>query len=79
LRVEVQGHTDNRGGRQLNVRLSKQRAEAVLAALVTRGIDAGRLTAQGYGPREPIATNATDEGREQNRRVEIKITERKKE
>ena len=79
LQVEVQGHTDNRGGWQLNLRLSKQRAEAVLEALVTRGIETGRLTAKGFGPREPIATNATDEGREQNRRVEFKITERKKE
>jgi outer membrane protein OmpA-like peptidoglycan-associated protein len=76
LRVEVQGHTDNRGARALNTRLSKDRAEAVRQALVQRGIAPERLTAQGYGPEVPIADNRTADGRAQNRRVQFKILEK---
>jgi outer membrane protein OmpA-like peptidoglycan-associated protein len=76
-RLEVQGYTDNRGGVQYNERLSQARSEAVMKALVKRGIDAGRLTAKGFGPHEPIADNATDEGRQKNRRVQFKILEKK--
>jgi OmpA-OmpF porin, OOP family len=76
-KLEVQGHTDNRGARAVNVRLSQQRAEAVRGELVKRGVDAGRLGAKGYGPDEPKAGNATEEGRRENRRVAFKIVERK--
>jgi outer membrane protein OmpA-like peptidoglycan-associated protein len=77
LRVEVQGHTDNRGTPALNKSLSQRRAEAVRAALIKRGIDARRLDAKGYGQDVPLGDNKTDEGRQQNRRVQFKILERK--
>ncbi len=77
LHVEVQGHTDNRGSSSLNKGLSQRRAEAVLKALVARGIDAGRLEARGYGQDVPIADNKTDAGRQKNRRVQFKILDRK--
>lgn len=73
LRVEIGGHTDSRGAEAYNQSLSQQRADAVLAYLVGRGIDAGRLSALGYGESRPVATNETDEGRERNRRVELKV------
>jgi OOP family OmpA-OmpF porin len=69
--VEVQGHTDSTGSLDLNLRLSQQRAESVMAYLISRGVSAERLTAKGYGPNRPIADNATVEARTQNRRVEI--------
>lgn len=72
LHVEVGGHTDNTGSAEVNTRLSQQRAEAVVAYLVEKGVSADRLTAHGYGPERPIADNGTPEGRAQNRRVELK-------
>lgn len=71
VNVEVQGHTDNMGTRQLNVRLSQQRADAVVAYLVGKGVAESRLRAVGYGPDKPIADNATTAGRAQNRRVDF--------
>jgi outer membrane protein OmpA-like peptidoglycan-associated protein len=71
LRVEVGGHTDNVGTPEANQRLSQERAKAVMAALVERGIKADRLTAKGYGQTSPIADNRTEEGRAKNRRVEL--------
>ncbi|WP_231511358.1 OmpA family protein [Chondromyces apiculatus] len=75
--VEVQGHTDIRGGRAFNVKLSQNRADSVKKALEKRGVEAIRLNAKGYGPDVPIGDNATDEGRQQNRRVQFKIIEKK--
>lgn len=71
--VEVQGHTDERGSDELNLRLGQERAEAVVAWLVARGIAADRLAAKGYGSSRPIADNTTDEGRAKNRRVELRV------
>ena len=71
LRIEVGGHTDNTGSARTNTRLSQKRAEAVMKYFVSKGIDASRLTAKGYGPDKPIADNKTKEGRTQNRRVEL--------
>ena len=67
VQVEVQGHTDNTGSNALNTTLSQVRADAVRTYLIGRGISADRLTAVGYGPSRPVATNTTLEGRIQNR------------
>jgi OmpA-OmpF porin, OOP family len=69
--VRVEGHTDNTGPAAFNTWLSDERAKAVKAYLIKKGIDAGRLEAKGYGPAKPIADNKTKEGREKNRRVEF--------
>jgi OmpA-OmpF porin, OOP family len=71
LRIEVGGHTDNAGTAAANDKLSAERAQAVMAALVTRGIAGSRLTAKGYGQSSPIADNRTEDGRAKNRRVEL--------
>jgi outer membrane protein OmpA-like peptidoglycan-associated protein len=72
LRVVIEGHTDNVGNRDANVRLSKARADAVRAYLVSKGIAASRLSTIGYGPDQPVASNDTPEGRAQNRRVQLR-------
>jgi len=71
--LKLAGHTDNTGGRELNLRLSKDRAESVKAYLVSQGANASRIEATGYGPDQPIATNKTASGRQQNRRVEFTL------
>ncbi|MBI4196669.1 MAG: OmpA family protein [Deltaproteobacteria bacterium] len=76
LKVEIGGHTDNKGDETYNLKLSGKRAEAVKRFLVDHGVQAGRLTAKGYGESEPRDTNDTEEGRARNRRVEFKILER---
>ena len=74
IRVEIAGHTDNVGGDGYNQRLSHRRAVAVVNYLISRGIDASRLTAQGYGEGQPMASNDDErEGRELNRRTEFRI------
>ncbi len=73
IEVEVQGHTDAQGDAARNTVLSQQRAQAIKDFLVKEGVDAKRLTARGYGPSRPQATNDTEAGREQNRRVEFVI------
>ena len=71
LKIEVGGHTDNVGTPQANEKLSSERANAVMAALVKRGVAASRLTAKGYGQSSPIADNRSEDGRAKNRRVEL--------
>jgi OOP family OmpA-OmpF porin len=71
LRIEVAGHTDNQGDPDFNRSLSFNRARAVVSYLVSRGIDRSRLVARGYGMERPIASNDTEDGRAQNRRVEV--------
>ncbi|WP_222538016.1 OmpA family protein [Pedobacter polysacchareus] len=71
--LKLAGHTDNTGSMALNLRLSKDRAEAVKAYLVSQGANASRIEAVGYGPNQPIATNKTAAGRQQNRRVEFTL------
>ncbi len=74
LTVEIQGYTDSVGSRAYNIKLSQKRADAVKAYLVSKGIAASRITAKGYGPDSPVASNATPEGRQQNRRIEFMRT-----
>lgn len=71
LKLEIVGHTDNRGRREGNMKLSEERAAAVRKWLVDHGIEEDRLTARGAGPDSPIADNATSAGRAKNRRIEF--------
>jgi outer membrane protein OmpA-like peptidoglycan-associated protein len=75
MRVRIEGHTDTRGKRGLNMKLSQARADSVRAHLVTLGIDSSRMESLGFGPDQPIETNKTASGRERNRRVEFVITQ----
>lgn len=71
--IVIYGHTDNTGTSEVNDRISRQRAEAVQAYLVSRGIAASRMSASGLSYSDPVADNSTAEGRAQNRRVEIYV------
>ncbi|RZK41181.1 MAG: OmpA family protein [Pedobacter sp.] len=71
--LKLAGHTDNTGSDALNLRLSKDRAESVKAYLVSQGANASRIEAVGFGKGQPIASNNTAEGRQQNRRVEFTL------
>ncbi|WP_417266288.1 OmpA family protein [Brumimicrobium sp.] len=73
LKVEISGHTDNTGSASTNNVLSQERADAVVVYLKSKGISAGRLTAKGYGSSQPIATNNSAQGRQENRRTEFEI------
>lgn len=73
IRIKIMGHTDNVGKDAANQRLSEGRAEAVREDLIKRGIDASRIEAEGYGETRPIDTNDTEEGRQNNRRVEVEV------
>lgn len=75
MRVQIEGHTDNRGGRSFNLRLSQARADSVKAYLVSKGIASDRMESKGYGPDQPIDSNKTIAGRERNRRVEFMISQ----
>ena len=71
LKVKLEGHTDNVGNAAANKKLSDDRAKAVMNAIIAKGIDKGRLSAEGFGLGKPIADNNTDAGRAKNRRVEL--------
>ncbi len=73
LKVEISGHTDNTGSASINNKLSQNRAEAVVNYLIGKGISKDRLTAKGYGSTAPVASNKTEQGRQDNRRTEFKI------
>ena len=75
LSMRVTGHTDNTGAAQLNDKLSEARAVSTINFLVSQGVPAGRLLAEGRGQNEPIASNDTAEGRAANRRVDMLIIE----
>ena len=74
--ITVEGHTDNVGGEDLNLKLSEQRAKAVMQYLIERGVEASRLESVGYGLTRPVSDNGTPEGRAKNRRVELVIKDR---
>jgi outer membrane protein OmpA-like peptidoglycan-associated protein len=74
LKLAVEGYTDTTGTAAFNQTLSEQRANAVRDYLIQQGLDAGSITAQGFGPADPVASNDTPQGRQQNRRVEIIIS-----
>lgn len=71
--IQIAGHTDSTGSEDYNRRLSEQRAESVKTALIGMGVNPSRLTTIGYGEGRPIASNNTEGGRQQNRRVEVRI------
>lgn len=75
LQLAVNGYTDNSGTAAANQSVSLRRAQAVKDFLVKNGVDAGRITASGFGPANPIADNKTPEGRAKNRRVELKLNQ----
>lgn len=71
--IEIAGHTDSVGDYESNLILSQARADQVMAYLISKGVDRTRLTAKGYGELSPVATNDTAEGRQKNRRTEVRI------
>lgn len=73
MKIEISGHTDNKGSAIYNLKLSESRAKSVVDFLSSTGIEKNRLTFKGYGFLKPIATNETEEGRQQNRRTEFKV------
>ena len=75
MTVRIEGHTDSRGSRPHNLKLSQARSDSVRQHLIGLGVDAHRMESRGYGPDQPIETNKTAGGREKNRRVEFFITQ----
>jgi len=73
LVIEIAGYTDNVGNDAANQKLSEDRANAVRNYLIKKGVDAARLTAKGYGDSDPVASNDTEDGRQQNRRTEVHV------
>jgi OmpA-OmpF porin, OOP family len=74
--LKIGGYTDNTGKKEDNQKLSQQRAETVMAEITKRGIAADRLAAEGYGDQFPKASNDTEEGRAQNRRIDVRVTKK---
>ncbi len=77
-KFHIEGHTDSQGSEAYNEKLSRERAASVRTYLTTKGVAANKLTSEGYGELRPIATNKTAAGRQQNRRVEIKLEKDRK-
>jgi len=75
LKIELAGHTDSDGAPEMNLELSQRRAETVRSYLIKKGVPENRLTAKGYGETQPIADNSTPEGKQLNRRTEVRIIE----
>lgn len=73
IRLDIEGHTDNQGSADSNMKLSLARAEAVLEYLIAKGVSASRLKTKGYGETKPVASNDSVEGRSQNRRIAFRI------
>ena len=75
LKVELEGHTDSSGADAYNLKLSQRRAEAVREYLLSQGVNSSQLSARGYGESKPVGDNKTEEGRAENRRVVMSVTE----
>lgn len=71
--ITIEGHTDSRGAREMNMKLSERRAAAVERYLEAKGLNKDRLTSQGFGPDKPVASNNTAQGMEKNRRTEFRV------
>ena len=76
VELKIGGYTDNVGDAKKNLALSDERAKSVLAELVKLGVEESRLKAEGYGDQHPVADNATDEGKAQNRRIDVRVTKK---
>jgi outer membrane protein OmpA-like peptidoglycan-associated protein len=75
VRIRIGGYTDNTGDPGTNLRLSEERANNVMDELVKLGIDPARMSARGYGEHDPIADNSTEDGRQKNRRISLRVTD----
>jgi OmpA-OmpF porin, OOP family len=73
MQIQIQGHTDNVGNDEVNLKLSQDRADAVKKYLVTKGINESRVQAKGFGPTRPIADNSSEQGKSKNRRTSLKV------
>jgi outer membrane protein OmpA-like peptidoglycan-associated protein len=76
VKIRIGGYTDNTGDPAANVKLSEDRADNVMAELVKLGIDPTRMSAKGYGDENPIADNSSEEGRQKNRRISLRVTDK---
>ena len=76
VKIRIGGYTDNTGDPAANLRLSEDRADNVMAELVRLGIEPARMSAKGYGAENPIADNSTEEGRQKNRRISLRVTDK---
>ena len=76
VKITIGGYTDNTGDPAANLQLSQQRADSVMAQLTQLGVDPSRMTAKGYGQEDAVADNSTEEGRQKNRRISLRVTEK---
>jgi outer membrane protein OmpA-like peptidoglycan-associated protein len=76
VKINIGGYTDNTGDPAANLQLSQQRADSVMAQLTQLGVDPSRMTAKGYGQENAVADNSTEEGRQKNRRISLRVTEK---
>ena len=74
MQVRIGGYTDNTGDPAANLQLSQQRADNVMGEISRLGVDPSRMSAKGYGEESPIADNSTEEGRQKNRRISLRVT-----
>jgi outer membrane protein OmpA-like peptidoglycan-associated protein len=76
VNVKIGGYTDNVGDDSHNMKLSQERANRTMSEIERLGISSSRMTAEGYGEQHPIADNSTEEGRQRNRRIDIRVTKK---
>ena len=74
--MRIDGYTDNQGDAAANLKLSQDRANAVMAHLIALSVDPFRIDAKGYGEDHPVADNSTEEGRARNRRIALRVTQK---